>query len=66
MDARLNAVLKQRGKNITLLIVGGTIVSIVHPEAAAAIMSAVCLAVGAPAVADNWAAKTSQQKELEP
>jgi hypothetical protein len=62
MNEHLASVLRQRGKNLTLLIVIGGIVAVVHKEAAVAVMTAVCLAVGAPAVADNWAAKAAAKE----
>jgi hypothetical protein len=54
MNEHLASILRQRGKNLTLLIVCGTAIAWVHADAAIAIFSAVCVAVGAPAVADNW------------
>lgn len=54
MKDSIAAVLKQRGKNLTLLIVGGVLVSLIHPETAMAVMSVVSTAVGASFVAENW------------
>lgn len=54
MDQALAEFIKQKGKNLTLLIIAGTIISVVHDGAAVAVFSAVCLAVGAPAVAEKW------------
>lgn len=54
MNEALLSLARQRGKNITLLVLCGTLVAIVHPDSAVPVMSAVALAVGAPAVADLW------------
>ena len=54
MNEHIGAFLRQRGKNITLLIVCGTLVALYHEEAAVAGFTAVALAVGAPAVAEKW------------
>lgn len=63
MNAQIATLLKQQGKNITLLIVCGSIVSVVVPTAADTIMSAVCLAVGAPVAVQKWAErKTAKER----
>jgi hypothetical protein len=54
MNDAMATFIKQKGKNITLLIVCGTLVALYHEEAAIAVMTAVSLAVGAPAVAEKW------------
>lgn len=54
MNDALLSLARQRGKNITLLVVCGTLVALVHADAAVAVMSAVAVAVGAPAVAETW------------
>lgn len=60
MNEGLTNVFKQQEKNITLLIVCGTLVAVVHPSVAAAVMSGVCTAVGASFVARNWAGKAQK------
>ena len=57
MNEQISAILRQRGKNLTLLIACGTLVSLVHPAVAVGVMGGVCTAVGASFVAENWAGK---------
>jgi hypothetical protein len=59
MNEALAKFMTQKGKNITLLIICGTAVALFHKEAAVAVMSAVALAVGAPAVAEKWPADST-------
>lgn len=63
MNDQIASIIKQRGKNLTLLVICGTLVSMFHPEVAAAVMAGVCTAVGASFVAENWAGKTSEETE---
>jgi hypothetical protein len=51
----------QKGKNMTLLILCGFILALVHKESTGSIFGALCLAVGAPAVAEKWPASGSAQ-----
>lgn len=50
----LEKVLSQKQKNLTLLILCGTLIAWFHEEAATAIFTAVSIAVGGPLVAEKW------------
>lgn len=55
--------LEQRGKNLTLLILCGTLIAFFNEEVAGTIFTALCLAVSAPAVAEKWpSASTGETK----
>ena len=54
MNEALAKFLDQKGKNLTLLIVVGGLIAFFHEEVAGTIVSALCLAVSAPAVAEKW------------
>lgn len=56
MNDALASFVRQKGKNMTLLIVCGFVIALTHREAAASVFAALCLAVGAPAVAEKWQA----------
>jgi hypothetical protein len=51
------SIARLRGKVITLLVICGTIVSLVHKETATTIFPAISLAAGALAGMEAWAAK---------
>lgn len=52
----LAGIMRQRGKVVTLLVVCGTVVSLVHPESATTIFPSISLAVGALAGMEAWSA----------
>lgn len=52
----LTSIMRQRGKVVTLLVICGTIVSLVHKEAAGTIFQGLALAVGALASMEAWSA----------
>ena len=60
MTDNLASVMRQRGKVVTLLVLCGTVVSLVHPESATTIFPSVSLAVGALAGMEAWAARGGQ------
>lgn len=57
------SIFKEREKNLALLIVGCTIVSLVHESVAGIVMTAVCGCLGASLVAKNWPARPEQEKK---
>jgi hypothetical protein len=52
----INNIMRQRGKVVALLVLCGTVVSLVHPDTATTIFPAVALAVGALASMEAYAA----------
>jgi hypothetical protein len=56
----LASIMKQRGKVVTLLVLCGTVVSLVHPESATTIFPSISLAVGALAGMEAYAARGGQ------
>ena len=50
----LEKIASMKHKNLTLLILCGTLIAYFHEESATAIFTAVALAVGTPAVAEKW------------
>lgn len=59
MTDNLASVMRQRGKVVTLLVLCGTVVSLVHKEAAGTIFQGLALAVGALASMEAWAARSA-------
>ena len=67
MDAQLAALMRQRGKVIALLVVCGTLVSLVHPTTASTVFPSVALAAGALGGMEAWAsAQTPAQPPTPP
>lgn len=56
----LASIMRQRGKVVTLLVLCGTVVSLVHPESATTIFPSVSLAVGALAGMEAYASRGQQ------
>jgi hypothetical protein len=56
VNADLASIMRQRGKVVTLLVICGTVVSLVHKDAAGSIFQGLALAVGALASMEAWSA----------
>lgn len=57
MNEQLVRLMRQRGKVVVLFVICGTVVSLVHKDAAGTIFQGLALAVGALAGVEAWAAR---------
>ena len=59
MNEQIEAIAKQRGKTVVLLVFLGFVQGMVHPETAGSVWQAIGLAVGALAGMEAWASRSA-------